>query len=136
MLDVKAQNEIRRPKILGAIGAPLAALDGDGLSARFHVWRTSKGARITCTILPADGEELATWLEEAGTAIVIGVDIDRFGLRRMRAVLGPRDSAPLNASAFNRLRVSEWHIHLLAGSEAAACMLADELRTTMAPLAA
>lgn len=136
MLDVEAQSEIRRPKILGAVGAPLAALDGDGLSSRFHVWRTLKGARVTCTILPADGEELAGWLEGAEAALVIGVDIDRFGLRRMRFVLGPRENARLDATAFDRLRVDEWHVHLLADSETAAGVLADELRTPMTQLAA
>lgn len=136
MLDVRAQSEIRAPRNLGAVGAPLAALDGDALSSRFHLWRTPKGSRVTCTILPADGEELIAWLEESETAIVIGVERDRFGLRRMKFVAGPRDIAHLDRAALGRLRVSEWHIHLLAGHEATASVLADELRALTAPLEA
>ena len=39
------------------------------------------------------------------------------------------------ARAFDRLRVDEWHVHLLADSETAAGVLADELRTPMTQLA-
>ena len=113
-----------------SVGAPLAALDGDSLSRRFHVWRDEAGLRLVCTVFRAGDDEMLDCLEDNHTAIVIGASLDAFGLRRMNVVVGPDE---LTVQTLRDLReqcpeIREWHVHLLAATRESARALAARLR--------
>lgn len=114
-----------------SVGAPLAALDGDSLSRRFHVWRTASGQRLVCTVFRVDDDEAAECLEDSKTAVVIGAAVDCFGLRRMTLVIGPDECGRPSLADLHRDNpdIQEWHVHLLAQSCEDARKLAARLRS-------
>lgn len=112
------------------IGAPLAALDGQGFAGRFQVWRTADGERLVCTVFTVDDEGAADCLEAADAAIVVGVGFDRFGLAQAHIVLDSDDLATRDLAATRAAcpAIREWHVHLLAPTRADARRRAAGLR--------
>jgi hypothetical protein len=98
---------------IGPTGAPLVALAGGALAARFVRWRGATGKYYICSVF-SDRSSGANVLPHYTDAVVIAVS-RRGGISRIDFVTESSDSPELFWSTMQNCRtIDEFHLHLLA----------------------
>jgi hypothetical protein len=102
----------------GLPSAPLAALAGGALAARFLSWSGASGRRYICSIFPGRPGEETEWMPHYSNAIVIAVAVHA-GIRRIEFVT---ESGERPERFWDKMKdccsITEFHLHLLARTAA------------------
>jgi hypothetical protein len=116
--------------------APLDCLSGGALASRFHAWLGRSGRRYVCSVFPVDLDDPSAGLPELDGAVVIAVGFDRrrerfpIAIFEISAADAPLSFGRAARDAALAAGIREWHIHLLAESDAARRAVIFDLEET------